>query len=146
MAVAADMPLMKAVKPFLPDAEGSKIVSVKKADDWDASGITVMTEAVAVKETGPKETVARFGEMYAFSPTFIAVHRNEPTTLHFRNLQPDDEHDFALLDKKGRILMEAILPPLSETSYVFTFHDEGVFPFKCVTHAPEMSGQFLVLP
>ena len=137
---------MKAVKPFLPDAAGSKIVSVTKAEEWDTTGITILTEAVAVKETGPKETVARFGEVYAFSPTFVAVHRNEPVTLHFRNLQPDDEHDFAVLDKKGKVLLEIILPPLQETSYVFTFHQEGIFPFKCTIHQPDMSGQFLVLP
>jgi plastocyanin len=136
----------RTIKAFLPDAEGSKIVSITKADEWDTSGITVLTEAVAVKETGPKETVVRFGEVYAFSPTFIAVHRDEPMTLHFRNLQPDDEHDVAILDKKGKVLTEIILPPVQETSYVFTFHEEGLFPFQCTIHQPGMSGQILVLP
>ena len=51
---AADGHPMKTIKAFLPDAEGSKIVSIVKADEWDASGITVLTEAVAIKETGPR--------------------------------------------------------------------------------------------
>ena len=39
--------------------------------------------------TGPRATVARFGEVYAFSPAFVAVHRDEPTEISFWNLQPD---------------------------------------------------------
>jgi hypothetical protein len=41
-----------------------------------------------VKETGPKPTVKTFGEVYAFSPTFIAVHPDQPTEFDFWNLQP----------------------------------------------------------
>ena len=80
---------------YLPDATASKTVSVTKGGTPEAE-IIVLTEAVAIKETGPKETVAKFGEVYAFSPTFIAVRRDSPTMLTFWNLQPDDEHDFML--------------------------------------------------
>ena len=38
------------------------------------------------------------------------------------------------------------LPPLKKTSYVFTFHQKGLFDFLCLRHPPEMSGQILVLP
>ena len=38
------------------------------------------------------------------------------------------------------------LPPLKKTSYVFTFHHEGLLDFKCLQHAPSMAGEFLVLP
>jgi plastocyanin len=130
---------------FLPDAAASKILTVAPADYWDTSGITMLTEAVAIKETGPKETIARFGETYAFSPSFITLYRDKPTTLHFRNLQPDDEHDFSVLDRNGKEMMDILLPPLKETSYVFTFHQAGLFDFKCLTHQPGMSGQILVL-
>jgi plastocyanin len=42
--------------------------------------------------------------------------------------------------------MKVLLPPLQETAYVFTFHQEGLFSFYCTMHQPEMSGQILVLP
>jgi len=45
--------------------------------------------------------------------------------ISFRNLQPDDEHDFMLVDPAGNVLMRVMLPPLEETSYVFTFHRAG---------------------
>jgi plastocyanin len=130
---------------FLPTAESAKIVTVTTTGEA-AAGITVITEAVAVKETGPKATVRKFGEVYAFSPQFIAVHRDEPTQIEFWNLQPDDEHDVALLDHDLKVLMYEKLPPLKKTSWVFTFHHEGVFSFNCLVHQPEMSGQILVLP
>jgi plastocyanin len=129
---------------YLPDAAASKIVSVTAAGQ-PAAEITILTEAVAIKETGPKETVKKFGEVYAFSPEFIAVHRDEPTRLVFWNLQPDDEHDFMLTAPDGRVLMHVKLLPLTKTSWVFTFHHEGLFPFYCAVHQPEMSGQILVL-
>ena len=87
----------------------------------------VLTEAIAIKETGPKETVAKFGEVYAFSPTFIAIRREVPTMLTFWNLQPDDEHDFMLTAPDSTVLMHLKLAPLSKTSYVFTFHKDGIF-------------------
>ena len=129
---------------YLPDATASKVVTVTKGGTG-AAGIAVFTQAVAIKETGPKETVARFGEVYAFSPAFLAVHQGEPTVISFRNLQPDDEHDFMLVDPAGNVLMRVVLPPLQETSYVFTFHRAGLFTFYCTMHQPDMSGQILVL-
>src|SRR5262249_61801311 len=100
----------------------------------------------AIKEAGPKETVARFGETYAFSPAVFAVYRDEPTLITFRNLQPDDAHDFMLTDPHGTVLMKVDLPSLTDTSYVFTFHRDGIFPFYCTMHQPAMSGQIIVLP
>ena len=130
---------------YLPDAAASKIVSVSKEGTPEAE-VIVLTQAVAIKETGPKETVAKFGEVYAFSPTFIAIQREVPTTLTFWNLQPDDEHDFMLASPDSRVLMHLKLLPLTRTSYVFTFHQEGIFNFYCAVHQPEMNGQILVLP
>jgi plastocyanin len=130
---------------FLPSGDAAKIVNVTKTGEAQA-GITVLSEAIAVKETGPKQTVHRFGEVYAFSPAFIAVHRDQPTQIEFWNLQPDDEHDFALVGPDLKVLMYVKLAPLQKTSYIFTFHKEGVIDFKCLRHQPAMSGQILVLP
>jgi plastocyanin len=130
---------------YLPDAKASKIVSVSKEGNPGAE-VIVITQAVAVKETGPKETVAKFGEVYAFSPTFIAVRREVPTMLTFWNLQPDDEHDFMLAAPDSTVLMHLKLMPLTKTSYIFTFHKDGIFNFYCAVHQPEMNGQILVLP
>ena len=132
---------------FMPGAEASKIVSVSTQTNTPVgANVLVQTHAVAVKETGPKETVARFGEVYAFSPAFIAVHRDEPTLIRFWNLQTDDNHDFMLIEPNTRVLMKALLPPLKETSFVFTFHKEGLYNFICAMHQPAMAGQILVLP
>jgi plastocyanin len=128
---------------FLPGPGAAQIVTVARSGHAEAS-ILVMTEAVAVKETGPKATVKKFGETYAFSPAFIALRRGEPTAVTFWNLQPDDEHDFALLDH-GKVLMYVMLAPLSRITYIFDFHQEGIFEFKCLRHQPEMSGQILVV-
>jgi plastocyanin len=130
---------------YLPDAAASKIVSVSKTGNAQAE-VFVLTEAVAIKETGPKETLAKFGEVYAWSPTFIAVRREVPTMLTFWNLQPDDEHDFMLTAPDSTVLMHLKLEPLTKTSFVFTFHREGIFNFYCAVHQPEMNGQILVLP
>ena len=130
---------------YLPDAAASKVVTVTKTGSAEAA-VTVLTRAVAIKETGPKETVSRFGEVYEFSPSFIAVHRDQPTLASFWNLQADDEHDFMLVDPRLHVLLHVMLPPLDETSYVFTFHEEGLFTFYCTMHQPAMSGQILVLP
>lgn len=130
---------------FLPSGRAAKIVTVSKNGEAQA-GITILTEAVAVKETGPRATVRKFGEVYAFSPSFFVVHREQPTQIEFWNLQPDDEHDFALLGPDLTVLMYVKLPPLQKTSYVFTFHQEGEIDFKCLRHQPEMSGQIMVLP
>ena len=130
---------------FLPTGDATKIVTATPEGDADA-GITVVTQAVAIKETGPKATIAKFGEVYGFNPNFIAVHRDQPTQIEFWNLQPDDEHDFAIVGPDLKILMYVKLPPLKKTSYVFTFHREGLIGFTCLRHQPAMSGQILVLP
>lgn len=130
---------------YLPSAAASRVVTVTNAGPAAAS-ILVQTHAVAVKETGPKESVARFGEVYSFAPAFFAVHRDEATQIRFWNLQPDDKHDFMLVDPEVNVLMKVLLPPLQETSFVSTFHKEGLFNFYCTLHQPSMSGQILVLP
>ena len=89
---------------YLPNASASKIVSVAKGGTPEAE-VIILTERIAVKETGPKETVAKFGEVYAFSPTFIAIRREVPTMLTFWNLQSDDEHDFMLAAPDSTVLM-----------------------------------------
>ena len=66
---------------YLPDAAASRIVTVTESGTA-AAGITVLTEAVAIKETGPRATVARFGEVYAFAPAFVAVHHFSLTLCH----------------------------------------------------------------
>jgi plastocyanin len=132
-------------KGFWPDQAASKVVSLSKTGPSN-SIILIQTHAVAVKETGSKETVAKFGEVYAWSPSFIAVHQNEPTRIRFWNLQPDDEHDFMLVGPKSEVLMKLPLVPLADESYVFTFHEQGQYTFICSVHTPEMVGQILVLP
>ena len=144
IGVASAMPAMDK-HFYLPDAAASKIVSIAKTGNAEAE-VIVLTEAVAVKETGPKETVAKFGEVYAFSPTFMAVRREVPTMLTFWNLQSDDEHDFMLTAPDSTVLMHLKLEPLTKTSYIFTFHKDGIFNFYCAVHQPEMNGQILVLP
>jgi plastocyanin len=130
---------------FMPDAAASKIVSVARTGRASRR-LVIVTEAVAVKETGPAATIKRFGEVYAFSPATIIVRQNEPTQINFWNLQPDDQHDFSIVDASGRPLMDLPLAPLSLTSYIFTFHRPGIMEFRCLVHQPEMSGQVLVLP
>lgn len=130
---------------YLPSEAASKVVTVALKGSA-AAGFTVLTQAVAIKETGPKETVSRFGEVYSFSPSFMTVHRDEPTAVTFWNLQPDDDHDFMLVDPDLDVLMKVKLPALEKTDFVFTFHRDGIFNFYCTMHQPAMSGQILVLP
>ena len=104
-----------------------------------------MAEGVATKESGPAETVKVFGEAYAFDPATFSVRRDEPTEVVFWNLQPDDEHDFMLLDSRNHVVAQYKLPPLTKTSRLFTFHREGLYRFYCTMHQPEMSGQITVL-
>lgn len=108
--------------------------------------VIVQTIGTAIKETGPAPTIKQFGEVYAFDPAVFAVRRDEPTQITFWNLQPDDEHDFMLTDPSNRVLLQTKLPPLSKTTFVMTFHDEGIFPFYCTLHQPAMSGQIIVTP
>jgi plastocyanin len=131
---------------YLPGKEASRVVSVVTNATPVAFNVVVQTLAIATKEGGPKDTVARFGEVYAFSPTFISVHREEPVSIRFWNLQGDDNHDFMLMDPRMNVLMKVLLPPLKETPFVFTFHEEGLFNFVCAMHQPSMGGQILVLP
>jgi len=154
MLVAAALVLAAAPKAkrtrlaepsYLPDTAASRGVTVTEGGTA-AAGVTVLTEAVALKETGFRATVTRFGEVYAFSPAFVAVHRDEPTEISFWNLQPDDDHDFMLVSPDAQVLMKVLLPALRKTTYIFTFHDEGLFTFYCTMHQPEMTGQILVLP
>jgi plastocyanin len=146
LAVAAPPAAASKAGPFfLPSGDAAKIVTVTSEGEAEA-GVTVITEAIAVKEHGPRAIVGKFGEVYAFSPNFIAVHRDEPTQIEFWNLQSDDEHDFALVGPDLKILMYEKLPPRSKISWTFTFHREGVMGFKCLRHQPAMSGQILILP
>jgi len=138
-------PVEQPEPTYLPTQSAAEVLSVAK-EAGATAGVVVLTEALAIRETGPKETVARFGETYAFSPAVFAVYREEPTLITFRNLQPDDVHDFMLTDPHGTVLMKVNLPALKDTSYVFTFHREGIFPFYCTMHQPAMSGQIIVLP
>ena len=128
----------------LPTGEAARWVSLSSAAP--VASLTIVTEALAVRETGPKETVARFGETYAFLPGVLLVHRDEPTRLTFRNLQPDDEHDFRLVGPDGETLVHLSLPPLEDVAHTFVFHREGLFRFDCTLHPPAMGGQLLVLP
>jgi plastocyanin len=130
---------------YLPKEEAAQVVTVA-TNGAAAATILVQTHRVAVKETGPKETVEKFGEVYSFSPNFFAVHRDEATKIRFWNLQPDDNHAFMLMGPSSQVLMNAALPPLQETSYVFTFHEEGLYTFACSRHPNAMFGQILVLP
>src|SRR3974390_1643532 len=94
---------------YLPKGDAAKVVTV--ATNLAAGAqVLVQTQRVAVKETGPKETVAKFGEVYAFSPNFFAVRREEPTRIRFLNLQPDDNHAFMLMSPGSQVLMNVALP------------------------------------
>ena len=123
-----------------PRQHGITIARAGKA----SARVLVTTVGVAIKETGPAVTVKQFGEVYAFSPEVFAVRRDQPTQITFWNLQPDDEHDFMLTDPQNHVLLQTKFAPLSKTTYVMTFHDEGVYPFYCTMHQPAMSGQIIV--
>ena len=133
------------IHEFLPDLTDSKVVTVAK-NATPAAEIVILTQAVVVKESGPRAAIDRFGEVYSFVPALVALHRDQPTEITFWNLQPDDRHDFALLGANQKIMMSLVLKPLSKTSYVFTFHRQGLFDFKCLEHQPAMNGQLLVMP
>lgn len=130
---------------YLPSGEATKLVTVSSNGPAMAT-VLVQTQRVAVKETGPKETVEKFGEVYAFSPNFFAVHRDEATLVRFWNLQPDDNHGFMLFGPNSEVLMNVRLPPLEETAYLLTFHQEGLYRFACSLHPRVMFGQILALP
>ena len=139
--------MRRAVVAFLLLAVCSKKADVTISESGRARAVvTVMTEALATKENGPKDTVATFGEVYAFSPTTIEVHRDEPTAITFWNLQSDDDHDFMLMNDRNAVLAQFKLPPLKKTTRVFTFHRDGLYRFVCTMHKPEMSGAIIVVP
>jgi plastocyanin len=146
LSFAAPCPAAQPAKGTdLPTGDAAKTLTVEREAPAQA-GVFVVTVPLAVKETGPKKTVKVFGETYAFSPAVFAVYRDQPTLVTLRNLQPDDLHDFMLSDPDGSVLMRSELPPLTDTSYVLTFHREGIFPFYCTMHQPAMNGQVIVLP
>jgi plastocyanin len=145
VVTAAPVEEPDAVVTYLPNAQNSKIVTVTTTGQA-ATRVIVQTQGVAIKENGPRETVATYGEVYAFAPATIVVHRDEATQIEFWNLQADDDHDFMLMDSHWSVMMKVVLPALKKTSYVFSFHQEGLFPFMCAMHQPAMSGQILVLP
>ena len=129
-------------KYYMPDPAAARVVTIANAGPA-ALHIIVITQAVAEKED---EGGAKSCEIYAFNPSFFAVYENEPALISFRNYQADDDHNFLLLDPDSHPLMLLRLPALHETSYLFTFHREGLFNFHCTLHPPEMNGQILVLP
>jgi plastocyanin len=126
-------------------ASGSEAVTIAKHGAATAT-VVIQTIAVAVKETESKAQLAKFGEVYAFSPEFFAVYRDQPTRIELWNLQSDDRHDFVLSDAQHKMLMRTTLAPLAKKSLVFTFHHTGLYSFSCSIHQPEMSGQILVMP
>jgi len=143
--MAAAGPVKKPGAGYLPDAEGSKIVSVRTGGPADVT-IMVVTEPIAVTRIGRDGKPQRIGDVNNFSPAFIGLHREQSTRIWFWNVEPKQDHDFALLGPDRKVLMYEKLPPLRQVAYVFTFHQEGLFDFKCLEHQPDMSGQFLVLP
>ncbi len=135
------------VRYFLPDAAGSAIVTISTENVPSASAsITILTQAVSIMETGPAATIKAFGEVYAFSPSFFMLRKDVPTRLEFWNLQPDDVHQFFLVGPNSESLLFVELPALRKTSYVLTFHREGLYSFQCPVHGAAMSGQLFVLP
>lgn len=130
---------------YLPSGDAIRSVTVSTNGVFTAA-VVVQTQRVAVKESGPKETVQKFGEVYAFSPNFFAVRRDEPTKIRFLNLQPDDNHAFMLMSPGSSVVIHAALPPLTETACVFTIHEEGLYSFVCSMHPTTMFGQILALP
>jgi plastocyanin len=128
---------------YLPDAQAQQYLTVETGGRPEQN-LVVLTERVAVKETGPRETVAKFGEVYAFSPAFLAVPLDKPVEISFWNLQPDDEHDVLFVAPDQSVLMHWNLPPLSKVPFTYTFHKPGIFTVVCAMHRPEMNAQILV--
>ena len=84
----AASPLKPPGHYYLPEAAASETVTVSRPGTEEAE-IVVVTQPVATKENGPQETIKSFGEVYAFSPQTIVVHRDEPTAITFWNLQSE---------------------------------------------------------
>jgi plastocyanin len=119
-----------------------------KTEMRSALGAGVRARAAQADQPGSQagEQAGVGGEVYVFTPSLFAVHRDEPTAITFWNLQPDDDHDFMLADPDLNVRMKVTLRALQRTPYLFTFHREGLFEFYCTMHQPAMSGQVLVLP
>jgi hypothetical protein len=145
VATAATGPLRRSGGDYLPDTQDSKIVTVTTGGPADAT-LTVMTEPIEITRIDPAGKAHPIGEVDNFTPAFLGLHREQPTRIWLWNLQPTQRHDFGLLGPDMKVMMFVRLPPLHKVSYVFTFHQEGLFDFKCLEHQPDMSGQFLVLP
>ncbi len=128
---------------YLPEGDAQAYLTVERGGA-PQQNFVVLTEAVAVKETGPKATVKKFGETYAFSPAFLAVPVEKPVEISFWNLQPDDEHDILIVAPEQTVLMHWSLPPLSKTPFTYTFHKPGIYSVICALHRPEMNAQILV--
>jgi hypothetical protein len=143
-AALATAAAVRAEDGYLPTAAASKIVSVTP-DGAARAGIVILTEALPQGQADPREEKT-FGVLYTFSPRVIFVHRDEPTSFSFWNLQSDEHHDFMLTTASGQVLMKMMLPELKKTAVTLTFHQDGLYTFYCTMHQPEMSGQIYVLP
>lgn len=125
--------------------EASAVASVSNTGTLTAT-VLLQTHAIATWEAGPEATVAKFGEVYTWSPAFFVVRESQPTPIRIRNLQSDDAHNFELLGPHSRRLARFVVAPRSDASHVFTFHKPGPYRSLCVIHQPEMDGQNLVPP
>lgn len=90
---------------------------VPRSESTEAA-ITILTQAVAEKDD---KSGKRSCQLYAFIPSLVAVRRDEPTLISFRNFQADDDRDFMLIGPDSKVLMFVTLQSLKETSHVFTF-------------------------
>jgi plastocyanin len=112
--------------------------------------ITVTTVPLLVKEQQSvfpflakdfgKGGVLEGKEVYAFSPSTIAVVAGD--TIHFTFINPeDDDHSFVLPD------LAVPLPPQKTTRVTYVAKRPGIYPFLCAIekHLPMMSGQLIVL-
>ena len=112
--------------------------------------ITVTTIPLLVREQQRvfpflKESFAKGGvldghEVYAFSPSTIAVVVGD--TIHFTFVNPeDDPHSFVLPD------FSVSLPGQTTTTATYVAKRPGIFPIVCAIqgHMPMMSGQLVVL-
>ncbi len=118
---------------YLPDTAAQKTVSISASGTVSAE-IVVLTEGIAIRETGPKEAVKTFGETYQFAPSYFAVRRDEPTRIEFWNLQPDDEHDVMLFDPDWNTLLKQTPSPSEETLLDFRFSQGRAVPL--LLHGP----------
>ncbi|HKD68797.1 MAG TPA: hypothetical protein VKB84_18280 [Candidatus Binataceae bacterium] len=128
---------------YLPNAAALTIVNAVPNGPAHA-GVVILTENLPGGGPDPQEQKA-FGLLYTFSPRTVFVHRDEPTSFSFWNLQSDEKHDFMLAAPTGQVLMKMMLPELKKTAITLTFHKEGLYTFYCTMHQPEMSGQIFVI-